>query len=135
MEIALCRLPFFCLYVCKQDYRCHYRNNGSNRRYDTVYLFRLRIVLLLDEIIDSCAKDKQTNDDSYNTDYHVFFLHFNSNAEFMITRTEPALCTSAPITGPRSPVMARVMAIKFKVMENVRLILMVVIIRLERARR
>ena len=59
MEIALCRQPFFLLYVRKQDYRCYYRNNGPNRRCDTVYLFRLRIVLLLDEIIDSCAKDME----------------------------------------------------------------------------
>ena len=49
----------------------------------------------------------------------------------MMTSTEPALWTSAPITGPRSPVMARAMARKLRPMENVRFTLMVVIIRLE----
>ena len=50
----------------------------------------------------------------------------------MITSTEPALWTKAPITGPSKPVIARTMARKFSPMEKVRFTLMVVIIRLER---
>ena len=48
-----------------------------------------------------------------------------------ITITEPALCTKAPTTGFRIPVIARIMAMKFNVMEKVRLHLIVSIIRLE----
>ena len=66
---------------------------------------------------------------------HVLFLHFNKSAEFTMTRTEPALCTSAPTTGFKIPVIASTMARKFKAIEKVRLHLMVTIIRLERARR
>ena len=39
----------------------------------------------------------------------------------MITRTDPALWTKAPMTGPSNPVMARRMARKLRVMEKVRL--------------
>ena len=45
-----------------------------------------------------------------------------------ITSTDPALCTRAPTMGLRIPVIARTMAMKFKVMEKVRLHLMVTII-------
>ena len=38
----------------------------------------------------------------------------------IMTRTEPALCTSAPTTGPNTPVVARTMAKKFNPMEKVR---------------
>ena len=38
----------------------------------------------------------------------------------IMTRTEPALCTSAPTTGPNTPVVARTMAKKFNHMEKVR---------------
>ena len=41
----------------------------------------------------------------------------------------PALCTSAPMTGPSRPVMARIMARKLRASENVRLILIAIIIR------
>lgn len=68
-------------------------------------------------------------------DCHYFFLHFNKNAEFVITNTEPALWTRAPTMGFRIPVMARTIAIKFKVIEKVMFSLMVVIMRLERAMR
>ena len=50
----------------------------------------------------------------------------------MITSTDPALWTRAPTTGFRIPVMARIIAIKFKVIEKVRLHFIVVIILLER---
>lgn len=39
----------------------------------------------------------------------------------MITTTEPALCTSAPTTGFRIPVMARTIARKFNPIEKLRL--------------
>ena len=44
----------------------------------------------------------------------------------VITNTEPALCTSAPTTGPMMPVMAKMMATKLSVRENVRFSLMTV---------
>ena len=46
----------------------------------------------------------------------------------MIIITLPALCTSAPITGPSNPVIARTIARKFCVIEKVRLIYIVVIL-------
>ena len=49
----------------------------------------------------------------------------------MITNTEPALWTRAPTMGFRIPVMARTIAIKFKVIEKVMFSLMVVIISLK----
>ena len=76
---------------------------------------------------------KASYDKSYDFDCHYFFLHFNKNAELVITSTEPALCTRAPTMGFRIPVMASTIAIKFKVIEKVMFSLMVVIIRLERA--
>ena len=39
----------------------------------------------------------------------------------IVTRTEPALCTSAPTTGPNTSVVARTVAKKFNPMEKVRL--------------
>ena len=50
-----------------------------------------------------------------------------------MTTTEPALCTSAPMTGLSEPIMARMMAAKFRPMEKIRLTLMVRIIRRDRA--
>lgn len=64
-----------------------------------------------------------------NRQHHAFFLHFNKSAELMMTNTEPALCTSAPTTGLSTPVIARAMAIKFRVMEKVRLHRMISIMR------
>ena len=52
-----------------------------------------------------------------------------------MTSAEPALWTSAPTTGSSVPMMASAMAMKLSVMEKVKLSLMVVIIRLERATR
>ena len=52
-----------------------------------------------------------------------------------MTMTEPALCTRAPTTGLRIPVIARIMATKFSVMEKVRLQRMVNIMRFARRRR
>lgn len=51
----------------------------------------------------------------------------------MITTTEPALCTSAPTTGFRIPAMARTIARRFNPMEKLRLHLIVIIIRLDKA--
>ena len=51
----------------------------------------------------------------------VFFFHPNKNAELIITIIEPALCTRAPATGFNIPVMARIIATIFNVMEKVRL--------------
>ena len=48
-----------------------------------------------------------------------------------MTRTEPALCTNAPTTGLNIPVIARVMAAKFRIIEKVRFHLIVVIILFE----
>ena len=62
---------------------------------------------------------------------HIFFLHFNKNAEFTITNTEPALCTSAPTIRFSMPVTARTIATKLSAIENVRLHFMVVIIRFD----
>ncbi len=53
----------------------------------------------------------------------------------MITSTDPALWTRAPTTGFRIPVIASMMAAKFKVMENARLHLIVIIIFLDRETR
>lgn len=36
----------------------------------------------------------------------------------MMTNTDPALCTSAPTTGFKIPVIARIIAIKFNAMEK-----------------
>ena len=38
----------------------------------------------------------------------------------MMTKTDPALCTKAPTTGFKMPVMASRMAAKFSAMENAR---------------
>ena len=64
-----------------------------------------------------------------------FFFHFSRKAEFVITSTDPALCTSAPTTGFSVPLMASTIAKKFSAMEKLMLHLMVVIIRLDRATR
>lgn len=64
--------------------------------------------------------------------FFYFNFHFKSNAELVITNTDPALCTSAPTTGFNFPVIASVIARKFSAMEKVILTLMVVIMRLER---
>ena len=48
-------------------------------------------------------------------------LHRNKSAELRITKTEPALWTSAPTTGSSTPVMASTMATKFSPMEKARL--------------
>lgn len=64
--------------------------------------------------------------------FFYFNYHFKSNAELVITNTDPALCTSAPTTGFNFPVIASVIARKFSAMEKVILILIVVIMRLER---
>lgn len=68
--------------------------------------------------------------------FFYFNFHFKSNAELVITNTDPALCTSAPTTGFNFPVIASVIASviarKFSAMEKVILTLMVVIMRLER---
>ena len=61
-----------------------------------------------------------------------FFFHVSRTAEFKMTATEPALCTSAPTTGFNIPVIARTIAIKFKDNEKARLHLIVIIIRFAR---
>ena len=53
----------------------------------------------------------------------------------MMTITLPALWTRAPITGSNTPVMARTIATKLSAIENVRLHLIVTIMRFERLRR
>ena len=58
---------------------------------------------------------------------------YMENADIVITSTEPALCTNAPMTGSRVPVIARMIAMKLSPMENDILIFIVVIIRLESA--
>ena len=58
-----------------------------------------------------------------------------SRAEFAMTITEPSVWTSAPTTGFRIQSIASTIAMKLSYMENVMLSLMVVIMRLERARR
>lgn len=63
----------------------------------------------------------------------LFACHFNRNAELTITRTEPALCTRAPTTGFKIPVIARAIAAKFKIIEKLIFNLIVVIIRFDRA--
>ena len=63
---------------------------------------------------------------------HFRFLHFNSNAEFIITSTEPALCTNAPTTGFKIPVIASAMARQFSPIEKLKFSFIVVIIRLDR---
>ncbi len=50
-----------------------------------------------------------------------------------MTKTEPALCTSAPTTGFSAPKIASTMARKFSAIEKVIFSLMVVIIRLDKA--
>src|SRR5699024_10814900 len=45
------------------------------------------------------------------------FSQFNKIAEFAITSTEPALCTNAPTTGFKVPLMARMMAKKLRAIE------------------
>lgn len=60
-------------------------------------------------------------------------FHFNKNAELIITSTEPQLWTNAPTMGLRIPVIARMIARKFKPIEKVRLYFMVVIMRLDSA--
>ena len=62
-------------------------------------------------------------------------FQFKSRAELIMTSTLPALCTSAPTTGFRIPVMASTMARKFNPIEKLRLHLMVSIILLESATR
>ena len=52
-----------------------------------------------------------------------------------MTSTEPALCTSAPKTGLRMPSIARMIAMKFKIIEKLMFTLMVVSMRLESAMR
>ena len=44
-----------------------------------------------------------------------------SRAELAMTKTEPALCTRAPLTGLSRPLMARAMAAKFSSMKKLRL--------------
>lgn len=61
-----------------------------------------------------------------------YYFHFIRNAEFTITIKEPALCTNAPITGLRIPVIARPIAIKLSVIENIRFNFIVFIIFFER---
>ena len=53
----------------------------------------------------------------------------NNLAELIITNTDPQLCTNAPTTGFSTPVIAKIMAIKFRPMEKLIFTLMVVIIR------
>ena len=61
----------------------------------------------------------------------LFFLpHFSRKTELTITTTEPALWTNAPATGFNIPPTASMMAMKFRAMENVRLHLIVRIMRL-----
>ncbi len=52
-----------------------------------------------------------------------------------MTATEPTLCTSAPRTGFRIPVLARAMARKFSAMDAIRLILIVCIVFFARCKR
>ena len=82
-----------------------------------------------------CAAGKQINSANFHGFFILLFfsfLHFNSNAEFIITSTEPALWTSAPTTGFRIPVIASTMARKFSPIEKLKLSFIVVIIRLDR---
>ena len=51
--------------------------------------------------------------------FFYFNFHFKSNAELVITNTDPALCTSAPTTGFNFPVIASVIARKFSAMGGV----------------
>ena len=63
--------------------------------------------------------------------YETLFLHFSRNAEWIMTRTLPALCTSAPMTGFKTPVIASTIAAKFSAMEKIRLSRIVFIIFLD----
>ena len=65
--------------------------------------------------------------------FFYFNFHFKSNAELVITNTDPALCTNAPTTGFNFPVIASVIARKFSAMEKVRLQRIVNIIFRDRA--
>ena len=108
-------------------------NYGTNHTYNTVNFPGFRIFFLLCQVINFCSDNQKSYDKSNYFNSHYFFFHFNKNAEFVITSTEPALCTSAPTIGFRIPVIANTMAMKFNVMEKVIFNLIVVIIRLERA--
>ncbi len=57
-----------------------------------------------------------------------FLFQRSKSAELIITNTEPQLCTKAPMTGFRIPVIASMIATKFNVIEKVRFNLIFVII-------
>lgn len=72
----------------------------------------------------------------YVNKFFIYFrFQFSSNAELIITNTDPALCTSAPATGFKIPRIASVIARKFNPMEKLILHLIVIIIRLDHATR
>ena len=55
-------------------------------------------------------------------------FHLSNNTELIMTTMEPALCTWAPITGFKTPVIARIIATKFRIIEKARLYFMATII-------
>lgn len=51
----------------------------------------------------------------------------------MITSTEPALCTNAPVTGVKIPGKDKPIAVKLRIMANAKFYLIVLIMRLDNA--
>ena len=70
------------------------------------------------------------SDGEYLSDPVTFFFrrHPRMRAELITTRTEPTLCTNAPVTGFRIAVAARTMAVKLSVIDTRMLMLIVRII-------
>ena len=104
-------------------------NQGTDYTDDSVNFLGFRVVFFFCKVVNTCTENEDADDDTNNLYEHYFFLHFNKNAEFVITSTEPALCTRAPTTGFNAPIIA--MAINFKVIEKIMLSLMVVIMCLD----
>lgn len=60
--------------------------------------------------------------------YFLCCFHLNKKAEFIMTTTDPALCTNAPTTGFNIPVIANKIARKLSPKEKIKLHLIVIII-------
>ena len=78
-----------------------------------------------------CSFDKEKNPalNACNHGLRFFSLNPRSSTELMITITDPELCTIAPATGLRIPVIARIIAMKFRSMEKMifRLIVLIMV--------
>ena len=135
------RTPAFDLLKTHYDYL-----DNQSKGYDrtdcdksSIYLYGIFITHIFLQIVyagyHQCNADNQTCQSKQNRFHLQPSFHFNNRDELIITATDPALCTSAPRTGFRFPVMARSMAAKLRPIEKIMFSLMVRIMCFDRESR